>query len=247
MEPLGVYFPILNLIIIDLENLHAIEPENERTSPEEFEEFKQLFFGLLKRYVQAYFSKQSDIELLKILQEDEFGKIQEGDRIVDMIHNAFEVLECISSKDQFEQTLKEKDIDLKSLRSKANENMKSEDSKECSDGKLQLLHIEAISILDKMIHNRKMSDKVITDFLELFCISEYSGFSQSPLHFLYKLITYLHARKREEMLVKVFRKIEEEGVIWPKIWPKSKELIAIRESLDFSKYPEEEEVLPGGE
>ena len=88
---------------------------------------------------------------------------------------------------------------------------------------------EAILILEKLNYEKKLTEKEIRD-----CIGHFSiifSDEEFPFGFFYLLIVYLNKQNETKLLKEVFQKLEEQGVWFPEVWPRTLEMNKVRESL----------------
>ena len=89
----------------------------------------------------------------------------------------------------------------------------------------------AILLLGKIVNNKKIQKNEVLECVNCFKMAYKSwddGEDEFPLAFFYRLITYLFERKDLELLIVVFKKLDEESIKWTEVWPRSAEVIQIR-------------------
>jgi hypothetical protein len=89
---------------------------------------------------------------------------------------------------------------------------------------------EAILILEKLIDEKKVTEKEIKDCIIHFNLVYVDEF---PFAFFYRLIVYLSERNETELLKEVFQKLDEQDLSFPEVWPRSGEMNKIREDLEL--------------
>lgn len=89
-------------------------------------------------------------------------------------------------------------------------------------------HLDKPSILEKVINRKKLTQNEIAECVNCFNLIYVDEF---PIAFFYRLIIYLNEKKDQETLKTVFKRLDEESIKWTEVWPRSAEVLRIREEV----------------
>ena len=204
------------LLQMKIETINAFEKEEEKTAEEDFEESKSVLV-MVKKFIEALI--QDDWDTLKQLMDLDLSQIDAthqkkiSEKLLEHLSWRSEVNYCKELLAEYKSTVSDY---LKELK------------KEKDKSQYYQFIPEAILILEKIILDKKISDKEISK-----CISHFklSYADESPFIFFYRLIILLNEQGKNELIKEIFLKMDEEDLRFPEVWPRSAEMESIREKV----------------